>query len=1117
MQLITIQGEQIYAQNVTEYLVNLGRSVSLIKMFKYRLILLFFCIWKMTVPVLGQFYSSVNMIANLGAAAADTKGAWFVAPRSFCITALRVPAQAGPGTQSIQVIKLHGISPTLASTNFTTLKYISGERSGKIIPVYIPVKKGDSIGIFGTAEMAYSQTGAGLTSGYIGSSPFTFSQLSYDGNIHQAPAVSYKGLNQGSTTACGSVEIYYNLPTVQNDAGIGEVIKEAAFCYVSGASVTVRNYGFQVLSNIKVKWSLNGMLWDSLTITAPRDTLGTLTCDTVVEIFRDTFYPGMRYNFKVWTELPGGLIDSIPDNDTVFFSMSEGLEGEYTIGGPSANYPSLIPALQDLNDFGVCGPVTFKIRDGIYYSTNQYFIAPIAGTGPANRVTIRSESGNPAGVVLQGNATNTTVFVLSGARYITLKDLTIEHTGSSSAGFRTLDLLASASYDSIDHCIIKAPVAGGVGDPFYGCGVYATNFTGAGNVISNNTITDGAAGIYISGPSISLLTGTGNIIEGNDVLRASKYYIYASNMDGVRIRNNRIRVSFAYGEHTGISVSNTKNTFEVIGNSISTDSAATLSIKGLSLLNNVCTAANRGIVANNEVALYVTGYCYGLYSGSNKYIDVLHNSFHVNGGYAGSDGTNAWQQISPAATDNMLFRNNIFSVWGTTGYALLVGSAAGTVNSSYNLFYSTGTGLVFRQPSSSYSTLSAFRAAFPTVEQHSLVYRPAFKKWSDLDINVFDSACWALSGRGIHTPGLVTTDRVGTLRPQVPANGAPDLGAREFVAVGLAPLTTPLPSIPASGISQVFVFAGDTVAKITWAAGGPVPASVGMRYYTGTEVPNTQPSNRTMKCYWQMNADTGTYNYAVQLYYKDPLIGTVASETDLRISTFNSTAGWSNYVNATSSVNTTLNMMSGNSFLKTSLFTGTDNNIPLPVTLLSFNGDLQDGHAYLIWSTSSEMNAGMFGIERSEDGHHFSAIGQVKAVGNTNNIHAYSFVDSERLHDAQTYYYRLKEIDVDGSFRYSQTIALGLPSLRSGRGLVVYPNPFRERFTLQFSEDVSAPVIVQLIDISGKVVFSSGEISVAAGNNSIEVILPVSVEPGLYFLQVLGGDYQFLGGKIQKQ
>jgi hypothetical protein len=109
---------------------------------------------------------------------------------------------------------------------------------------------------------------------------------------------------------------------------------------------------------------------------------------------------------------------------------------------------------------------------------------------------------------------------------------------------------------------------------------------------------------------------------------------------------------------------------------------------------------------------------------------------------------------------------------------------------------------------------------------------------------------------------------------------------------------------------------------------------------------------------------------------------------------------------------------------------------PLPVTLLSFTGEFKNNHIYLKWVTASEINNDYFDIESSRDGAVFNAIGQVMGHGNSTQLNNYDFEDHASESDVS--YYRLKQVDYDGNFEYSEVIFIKRPHEKTA--CLVYPS-----------------------------------------------------------------------------
>jgi hypothetical protein len=139
---------------------------------------------------------------------------------------------------------------------------------------------------------------------------------------------------------------------------------------------------------------------------------------------------------------------------------------------------------------------------------------------------------------------------------------------------------------------------------------------------------------------------------------------------------------------------------------------------------------------------------------------------------------------------------------------------------------------------------------------------------------------------------------------------------------------------------------------------------------------------------------------------------------------------------------------------------------PLPVELISFKGQVINKINRLTWTTASEMNNHYFLIEGSADGKNFEVIGRVEGAGNTNLLSVYQFDD--KSFSGNLNYYRLKQVDFDGLFAYSNII-----SINGNRSeVVVYPNPNDGSFTVYIS-DISEGSKIEVTDTNGRLVYSA--------------------------------------------
>jgi protocatechuate 3,4-dioxygenase beta subunit len=115
----------------------------------------------------------------------------------------------------------------------------------------------------------------------------------------------------------------------------------------------------------------------------------------------------------------------------------------------------------------------------------------------------------------------------------------------------------------------------------------------------------------------------------------------------------------------------------------------------------------------------------------------------------------------------------------------------------------------------------------------------------------------------------------------------------------------------------------------------------------------------------------------------------------------------------------------------------------LPVKLVSFEAAIENRQVLLSWATTEEDNASHFEIGRAADAGHFTSIGIVNAA-NVSGSHQYGFTDHEPL--AGNGYYRLKMVDLDGTYAYSRIIAVSSEMIGT---LSVYPNPVADEMTVE--------------------------------------------------------------------
>jgi fibronectin-binding autotransporter adhesin len=167
----------------------------------------------------------------------------------------------------------------------------------------------------------------------------------------------------------------------------------------------------------------------------------------------------------------------------------------------------------------------------------------------------------------------------------------------------------------------------------------------------------------------------------------------------------------------------------------------------------------------------------------------------------------------------------------------------------------------------------------------------------------------------------------------------------------------------------------------------------------------------------------------------------------------------------------------------------------LPVTWLNINGRNENTDNIINWSVASELNNDHFIIEASADGNNFKAIGKIKGAGTTDIEQRYSFV--HRNVTVQVYYYRIKQVDIDGKYSYSKIVKVVADNAGKDK-ITILNNPVSDKLAISITVAKSAYGSVIISDASGKIVYKE-KLKLNTGNNVFEIGVS-NYATGMYYV-----------------
>lgn len=546
-----------------------------------------------------------------------------------------------------------------------------------------------------------------------------------------------------------------------NDGGLISMQGASGACPGSAQNIVVslKNFGSSALTNVTFGMKINGSNASTLNWTG---LLGALN-STNATVGSYNFSSDTTYSLKIYIKTVNGGIDSNSYNDTLEISNyhTSFASGTYVIGSSSsANFTDISAAISAINQYGICGPVVFKIESGTY--TGKYVLSnSITGLSSSNTITFESQSGDSADVVLQSSSQSTTdsyIFNINNASYISFKNLSLKSTSSYYS--RALKIENSSHHILIDGCLFNAVQYNGGGYEYYsnisilnshhitiknssllnaGTGIYSYGSSSADNTdikIKNNLIKDFYQyGIYTYYSGDSLTIDGNTILDRNDAY--ASYGAYISRGNGlVIIKNNIIKLN-SNNVSSGINLyyQNYYNT----------------STTGNKIYNNY-------INIDNSTSAFKA-----IYTNRSYYVDIYYNTIKSNSTYSSAYALNSYYSYY------LNIKNNNFDMGGTKIYYIRYGSLS---SSDYNNFNTTNTSAMYYN---GYTRSVASHISSSGIDSHSKNVAPSYV--SSNDFHLYDNT---LNNAGTPISGI-TTDIDGDARN----SSTPDIGADEFDMLSL--------------------------------------------------------------------------------------------------------------------------------------------------------------------------------------------------------------------------------------------------------------------------------------------------------------------------------------------
>lgn len=177
----------------------------------------------------------------------------------------------------------------------------------------------------------------------------------------------------------------------------------------------------------------------------------------------------------------------------------------------------------------------------------------------------------------------------------------------------------------------------------------------------------------------------------------------------------------------------------------------------------------------------------------------------------------------------------------------------------------------------------------------------------------------------------------------------------------------------------------------------------------------------------------------------------------------------------------------------------------LPVKFIHFSASKAGNDVGVSWSTSEESNNSHFAVERSTDGYTWRSIGYVSPVESISAVNQYSFTD--RNLSSTVAYYRIKQVDRDGKFAYTEIKKVSNNNSNSSLANVYVSG---DNVSITFNEKTESAITIRVISLNGHLVYGR---KMQQSATRVDIQIP-SVNKGIYVVQVIKSGEQMESRKV---